>query len=110
MTVDKSILEAKEIVLSKLQLLKGNIIKSENDHIECGFGSLLKSRFLGEFFVSKTTLPKKADINFTDIGNGNTLVTLEVIETDTYVVKIGIVKKYEEALEELSESIMSCLE
>jgi hypothetical protein len=58
-TIDRPTFEVKEIVLSRLQLLKGDIMKLDSNYIECGFGSLLKSRLLGEFFVSKTTLPKK---------------------------------------------------
>lgn len=109
-TVKKNLSEVKDIITSRLQLLKGKVVRSDDTSIECDFGSLLKSRLLGEFWVSKSTLPKKAVINLQDAENGDTRITLDVRDTHKYGVKWGYVKKYQKALEELADSILSGFE
>ena len=93
--------------MGTLQTLRGRIAHSDDRSIECDFGSLLKSRLLGEFWVSKSTLPKRATIELKEAENGATTITLVVRDTHKYGVKWGYVKKYEKALEELADSIMS---
>jgi hypothetical protein len=106
-TVTKTVSEVRDIITSRLQFLKGKIVMSDDMSMECDFGSLLKSRLLGEFWVSKSTLPKKAMINLKDAESGHTLITLDMRDTHKYGVKWGYVKKYEKALEELADSILS---
>ena len=110
MTVQKTVSEVRDIIMSKLQLLNGKVVESTDKSIECDFGSLLKSRLLGEFWISKSTLPKKVIINLEHVENAGTRITLDVRDTHKYGVKWGYVKKYEKALEELSDSILSALE
>ncbi|MFA5875952.1 MAG: hypothetical protein WC901_04665 [Candidatus Margulisiibacteriota bacterium] len=110
MIVKKSVSEVTAIIISRLQLLKGNIVRSDGTIIECDLGSLVKSRLLGEFFVSKSTLPKKAMISFKDAEGGDTQVTLDVRDAHKYGVKWGYVKKYEKALEGVADSILAPIE
>ncbi len=109
MTVEKNISEIRDIITAKLQTLKGKFAQSEDTRIECDFGSLLKSRLMGEFWVSKSTLPKKAIIKLDSAETGGTKITLDIQDTHKYGLKLGFVKKYEEALTELSDSILSGL-
>ncbi|MBT4732241.1 hypothetical protein HOB87_09775 [Candidatus Woesearchaeota archaeon] len=109
-TIAKTVTEIREIITSKLQFLKGRIVRSDETNIECDFGSLLKSRLLGEFWVSKSTLPKKSSIELKEVENGSTVIILDVRDTNEYVDKWGLVKKYEKSLEELADSILSVLE
>ena len=68
--VERKISIREEINIIKKRLvegtksIKGKIIKEDSNYIEITFGSLLKSRLIGEFWVSKNTLPKKAKIEF----------------------------------------------
>ena len=105
--VEQSASEVRSIITEKLQSLKGKIVQSDDRRIECDFGSLSKSRLIGEFWVSKSTLPKKAIIELDNVEGGDTKVTLNVQHTHKFGLKMGFVKKYEEALMELSDSILS---
>lgn len=105
--VTKPVSEVRDIIASRLQILKGKIVRSDDMSIECDFGSLLKSRLLGEFWVSRSTLPKRAMTNFKDTESGHTYVTLDVRDTHKYGVKWGYFEKYEKSLEELADSILS---
>ena len=44
--------------ISKLRSMKAKDITGGDDYLEANLGSLLKSRLLGEFWVSRSTLPK----------------------------------------------------
>lgn len=103
--VNYSIAEAKEAVLSNLLQLNGKVVKNDKNLIECHFGSTLKSKLIGELWVKKETLPKKAIINFEDAGNQKSRITLDITDSHKFGFKTGFVKKYEESLEELAEMI-----
>ena len=109
-TVTRGVSEVRDMITSRLQFLKGKIVRSDGTSIECDFGSLLKSRLIGEFWVSKSTLPKKAMIGLKDAESGHTRITLDLLDTHKYGVKLGYVKKYEKALEELADSILSAFQ
>ena len=68
-TVRRGISEVKLTIIKQLETMNGEIVKSDRDYIECDFGSLAKSRIIGEFWVSKATLPKKVKINLVRIVN-----------------------------------------
>ena len=87
MLVEQSTSEIRNIITAKLQSLKGKIVQSDDRRIECDFGSLLKSRLIGEFWVSKSTLPKKAIIELGDTESGGTKITLDVLHTHKYGFK-----------------------
>jgi hypothetical protein len=110
MTVRKPVAEVRSVISSSLARLKGKTVVSDDTGIECKFGSLLISRLLGEFWVSRATLPKKAIIKLDDAQDGHTKVTIEVRDTHKWGVKWGYVNKYELALQELSDSILSSLQ
>ena len=92
--VPKSISEVRETLMAILPRLNGNIEHSDEKIIECNFGSLLKSRLIGEFWVSKSTLPKKAIIQLQYSEHSGTTIILRVIDTHNYGIKLGFVKKY----------------
>lgn len=110
LTAKKSIKEVKLAIIQQLEIMKGKVVKSDKSYIECDFGSLLTSRLLGEFWVSKATLPKKAEIHLDGIGSNETKVKILVKDTHKYGVKWGYVKKYEEALQEVVDSIIGAIE
>ena len=106
-SVKKNIPEIRDIITEKLQTLNGKIVQSGDSRIECDFGSLMKSRLVGEFWVSKSTLPKKAIIKLSQLEGGRTKITLDIHDTHKLGFKRGFVKKYEKALSELADSILS---
>ena len=108
--VRKGMEEVKSAIKKSLENTKGKNVKSDEDYIECDFGSLLMSRLIGEFWVSKATLPKKAEIHFEGIGSNETKVKILVRDTHKYGIKMGYVKKYEKALQELADSIVGTIE
>lgn len=110
MNVNKNLAETKSLILSHMATLKGKVKQSSDSEIEGAFGSLLMSRLLGEFWVSKATLPKKANIKLEAAQNGQTKVIIDVQDTHKWGVKWGYVKKYELALVELADQIMSGLQ
>ncbi|MGD2251350.1 MAG: hypothetical protein PVF70_00375 [Anaerolineales bacterium] len=87
LVVDKSSTEIRHTLTTRLQDLGGKVTRSDERRIECDFGSLWKSRLLGEFFVSKSTLPKKAIITLEDTASGNARIMLDVVDTHKYGVK-----------------------
>jgi hypothetical protein len=105
--VKKSNAEAESLIRARIRLLNGKVVNSDSKSIECDFGSLLKSRLFGEFFVSASTLPKKAVVTFEDGGDGQSKITLVVRDRHKYDLKLGYVKKYETALLQLSDSLLS---
>jgi hypothetical protein len=107
--VEKNPLDVRDAILAGLPALDGRVIHSEDNSIECDFGSLLQSRLIGEFWVSKSTLPKKAVIKM-QAASGGTAVVLDIHDTHKFGVKWGFVKKYNEALEELCESLLSAIQ
>lgn len=109
LTVGKSIREVKSNIITQLEIMKGKIIKSDKNYIECDLGSLLRSRLIGEFWVSKNTLPKKVEIRLELINKNETKVKIFVRETHKYGLKTGYVKKYEQALQEVSDSIIAAI-
>ena len=108
--LNKPIKEAKEILITKLLQLKGKVGRNDETQIESDFGSHFKSKLLGELFVSGETLPKKAVINFSEKDNSTTQVSIKVSDTHKFGLKAGFVKKYEQALQELANSITLGLE
>ena len=103
--VIKNIFDAKNLVTESLLKLKGKIIVNAQNRIECDFGSHLKSKLLGELFVSGSTLPKKAVAVFVETGDDNTRVSIIVSETHKFGFKAGFAKKYQLSLNELADSI-----
>jgi hypothetical protein len=65
---------------------------------------------LGELFVSASVLPKKAIINFIEKENSKTQIAVQVTDTHKFGLKAGFVNKYQGALEELANSILSGIE
>lgn len=109
MIVKKSTAEAESLIRTRIQQLNGKVVRSDSKSIECDFGSLLKSRLFGEFFVSTSTLPKKAVVTFEDGGDGQSKITVVVRDRHKYGLKLGYVKKYETALLQLSESLLASI-
>jgi len=110
LTVGKDIPDIRAALLKRVQMLSGRVVGSENNSIVCDFGSLLQSRLVGEFWVSKATLPKQAVIQMQAASGGGTMLVLDIKDTHKYGFKWGFEKKYEEALQELSESILSAIQ
>lgn len=109
LTVEKNALDVRNAILARLPALDGRVVHADGNSIECDFGSLLQSRLIGEFWVSKSILPKKAVIKM-QAASGGTAVSLDIRDTHKYGLKWGFVKKYEEALEELCESLLSAIQ
>ena len=105
--VNMSLDEARSALVKALEFFKGRVVKSYGAYIECNFGSLLKSRLFGEFWVSRATLPKKAEINLERINEFHTEVRLLIRETHKYAFKWGFVDKYKRALQELADAIQT---
>ena len=113
LTIGKDIPELRAAIIKRVQMLDGRIVRSEateSNAIVCDFGSLLQSRLVGEFWVSKATLPKQAVIQMQSTSGGSTLLVLDIKDTHKFGFKLGFVKKYEEALQELSEFILSAVQ
>lgn len=108
-TISKPIAEAKDIIITKLLQLKGKVIRNDDTQIECEFGSHLKSKLLGELFVSGATLPKKVVINFEGNNNDKTKISVQVTDTHKFGFKADFVNKYEQALVDLTNFITSGL-
>lgn len=85
--------------------IKGRVVNQEEDFIELDFGSLLRSRLLGEFWVSRDTLPKRARIQLTISKHGMD-INIAVVHTHRYGVMAGYKKKYQQALEETADRIV----
>ena len=107
LTIGKDIPVIRPALLERVQMLDGRIVRSEGNTIVCDFGSLLQSRLVGEFWVSKATLPKQAVIQMQAASGGGTMLVLDIKDTHKFGFKWGFEKKYEEALQELSG--FSCL-
>ena len=103
--VEKSLEEVRNIITETVRKLNGKFTHSEGKTIVCEFGSLLRSRLLGEFWVSKATLPKRLIVNLESEETGGTKITLFVQETHRYGIKLGYVNKYNEALKDLAQTI-----
>jgi hypothetical protein len=109
--VNMSLDEARSALAKTLEFLKGRRdMKSGGVYIEYNFGSLLKSRFLGEFWVSRETLPKKAEIHLERINESQTEVRLLIRETHKYAFKSGFIDKYKRALQELADAIQGSVQ
>lgn len=104
-SVDKTPDEVRNALLTALQSLRGNVVQSTGTYIECDLGSLLISRLLGEFWVSRGILPKRAELTLERIAEDQTKVRLVVKDRHKFGLKVGFVKKYEQALEEIAEAI-----
>jgi hypothetical protein len=107
LTLAREISDLRLALEKRVQMLKGRIVSSDGNSIVCDFGSLFQSRMIGEFWVSKATLPKQAVIQLQAASGGGTRLVLNIKDTHKYGFKLGYVKKYEEALQELSDSILS---
>lgn len=110
LVVSKDIQTTRSELVKQLRSMKGKIVTSEEDFIECDFGSLFRARFFGELFVNKKTLPRKALINLKEVSNNKTRVKIFIKDTHKYGIKIGYNNKYEAALREDLGSIVSVLE
>lgn len=110
LTVGKELPEVSDAILKRVIMLDGRVARLENNTLECNFGSLLQSRLVGEFWVSKATLPKQALIRMEASDNGGTRLVLDIKDTHNYGFKWGFVTKYEEALEELAGFILSAVQ
>ncbi len=95
-------------LLQRVKMLDGRLVRTEANSIVCDFGSLLQSRLVGEFWVSKATLPKQAIIQM-QATDGGTRLVLDIKDTHKFGFKWGFEKKYEEALQELSEYLLSAV-
>ncbi len=91
-----------------LQALDGRLARSETNHLEYKLGSLLRSRFLGEFWVSHSTLPKKAIIQWEPTESG-TQIQVWVVDTHRFGFKWGFRDKYEIALSEVADAIVAAI-
>ncbi|WP_321421369.1 hypothetical protein [uncultured Methanobacterium sp.] len=110
LVVNKDIGNVRIDLVKGLKSMKGKITTSDENFIECDFGSLFKSRMLGEFFVNKNTLPRRALINLEKAGENRTMVKIFIKDTHKYGVKIGYNGKYEEALRDDFVGIMNILQ
>jgi hypothetical protein len=109
LTVDRDLPAVHAALLERVKMLAGRLVRSEANSIVCDFGSLLQSRLLGEFWVSKATLPKQAIIQM-QAASGGTHLVLDIKDTHMFGFKWGFEKKYEEALQELSGHLLSAVE
>lgn len=96
-------------ILKCLKTRNGKIVVSDDNYIECEFGSLLKARMLGEFFIKKETLPRKAEINLEKLNNRETKVNIFIKDTHKYGIKVGYIKKYEKVLNKDLDTIIAVL-
>ncbi len=110
LTVGGKLPEVSHAILKRVRELNGKVLRSDDNTFECDFGSLLQSRLIGEFWVSKATLPKKAVIILQASSNGGTQIKLDITDTHKYGFKLGYITKYEEALQELAESLLSAIQ
>jgi hypothetical protein len=109
--VNISLDEARTALVKTLEFLKGRRdMKSSGAYIEYNFGSLLRSRLLGEFWVSRETLPKKVEIYLARINESQTEVNLLIRETHKYAFKWGFVDKYKRAIQELADAIQTSVQ
>ncbi len=108
--VNKCINETNNLIRTQLRNMKGKIVNYNENYIECKLGSLAKSRIIGEFFVSKETLPKKAEIYLNPVNKDSTNVKILISDTHRFGIKIGYVKKYENALNDAANSIVSVVQ
>ncbi len=109
LTVTKNIESVRNSILTCLKTRNGKIIVSNDNYIECELGSLLKARVLGEFFIKKETLPRKAEINLEKLDNGEIKVNIFIKDTHKYGIKMGYIKKYEKVLNDDLEMIISAI-
>lgn len=105
-TLKVSASDARATILEQISLLNGRIVPTSESTIEVDFGSLLKSRLLGEFWVSKSTLPKRAAIEIEGTRDRGSRVKVVVRDTHQWGVKWGYRDKYEQSLQELADLIL----
>ena len=106
LTVGRDLPAVQAALLQRVKMLDGHLVSLDGNSIVCDFGSLLQSRLVGEFWVSKATLPKQAVIQM-QASNAGTSLILDVKDTHKFGFKWGFEQKYEEALQELSQAILS---
>jgi hypothetical protein len=109
LTVGRDLAAVRTALLQRVKMLDGRLVRSQDNSIVCDFGSLLQSRLVGEFWVSKATLPKQAVIQL-QADNGDTRLVLDIKDTHKFGFKWGFEKKYQEALQELSEYLLSAVQ
>ena len=97
-----------DAVAQTLGDLGGTVTRHTDREVAANFGSLLWSRLLGEFWVSRKTLPALVEI--TKIA-GEPTPQLEVTVSDRhrFGFKFGFVGKYERALRELADRVSDAL-
>jgi hypothetical protein len=84
--LDTGIDEIPPTVKHSIKNIGGKIISSSSLQVSAKFGSLFKSRFLGEFFVSKDTLPRKAII---DLNVNKNEIMITVVHTHKMGLMLG---------------------
>jgi hypothetical protein len=109
LTIGRELPAVQAALLQRIKMLDGRLVHSDGNSIVCDFGSLLQARLVGEFWVSKATLPKQAAIQMQP-ANGGTHLVLDIKDTHKFGFKWGFEKKYQEALQELSEYILSAVQ
>jgi hypothetical protein len=103
--IHRNIDEVNSALVKALKAMNGRVKVSGPTLIQCDFGSLVQSRLFGEFWVSRETLPKRAEIHLEPLGESETGLKLMVKDTHKYGFKAGYVNKYRQALQELADSI-----
>jgi hypothetical protein len=107
--VNKNIESVKNSIVNCLKTRNGKIIVSDDDYIECEFGSLLKARMFGEFFIKKETLPRKAEINLEKLNDKKTKINIFIKDTHKYGIKAGYINKYEKVLNKDLDTITNAI-
>jgi hypothetical protein len=110
LTVPMDISAVRDAILLKLHVLEGRLIRSENNYIECDFGSLLESRLIGEFWVPASTLPKKAVLNLQANSEATTRIIVDVYDTHRFGFMWGYVEKYKQAIDDVADTILSAVQ
>ncbi len=106
--VSSSDTQIKRAIIATVKTL-GGVAEQSGECFEIRLGSLLKSRLLGEFWVSRSTLPKIVRISIGGSEAGHTCVTLDVASAHKFGIKLGYKKKYALALQEVSDVFINAI-
>jgi hypothetical protein len=93
-------------LVTAAEALGGRVAVSESNRLDFDLGSLAKSRLIGEFWVSGSTLPKRVTARWETVDAGGTRLEVWVADTHQLGVKWGYVGKYEQALREVADRIV----
>ena len=87
--------------------LNGRIVSEDDRLIDVHFGSLSKSRFIGEFWVSGRTLPSRARLEvYEGDSAGRLRIRVFVEDRHRWGFKWGFVSKYERSLKETARELV----